>query len=211
MSNPWEKVPLTDYEAHMKMDDVFQMQILCDLTQKQLFKWHVETVALLGIAGGNGLVHLEASGVSKMYGIDINREYLKCCRRRFSHLGKKLELLRLDLSDEKVQLPKTDLIIANLLIEYIGVKCFVRHIEDTNPLYVSCVIQKNSGAPFVSASPYSQVFEDVSVLHQDINSDSLIREMERIGYVMLFCEDNPLPGGKLLIRLDFEYISAGGI
>ena len=40
--------------------------------------------------------------------------------------------------------------MANLLVEYIGYECFQRIVGLVNPLYVSCIIQINTGESFVS-------------------------------------------------------------
>lgn len=56
--------------------------------------------------------------------------------------------------DEADKLPKADMVIANLLIEYIGYECFQNAIRQVNPKYVSCIIQINMEDSWVSDSPY---------------------------------------------------------
>ena len=41
MANPWEEISLSNYENHMKLDSVM----------------------ILGIAGGNGLEHIDSSDI----------------------------------------------------------------------------------------------------------------------------------------------------
>lgn len=72
MSNPWEKVSLKDYENHMKLSTVHKLQELNEIMKSQIYKYKVKTVAILGIAGGNGLEHIDISKIDKVYGIDIN-------------------------------------------------------------------------------------------------------------------------------------------
>ncbi len=45
------------------------------------------------------------------------------------------------------------MVIANLLIEYIGYDCFQKAIVQTSPKYVSCIIQINMEDSWVSDSP----------------------------------------------------------
>ena len=58
MSNPWEEINLSDYENHMKLDSVKQLQSMNETMKQQLSDYDVHTVMILGIAGGNGLEHI---------------------------------------------------------------------------------------------------------------------------------------------------------
>lgn len=55
MKNPWEEIPLADYENHMKLDSVRQLQALNEMMKGQFDIYPVSSVMILGIAGGNGL------------------------------------------------------------------------------------------------------------------------------------------------------------
>lgn len=55
MKNPWEEIPLADYENHMKLDSVRQLQALNEMMKGQFDMYSVSSVMILGIAGGNGL------------------------------------------------------------------------------------------------------------------------------------------------------------
>ena len=54
MTNPWEEISLDDYEKHMSLDTVRQLQAMNSIMQEQFAAYPVETAAVLGIAGGNG-------------------------------------------------------------------------------------------------------------------------------------------------------------
>lgn len=60
MSNPWEKINLSDYENHMKLQSVMQLQALNEMMKEQFSAYQVRTVMVLGAAGGNGLEHIPA-------------------------------------------------------------------------------------------------------------------------------------------------------
>ena len=77
MKNPWEEISLSDYENHMKLDSVQQLQALNTLMKKQLNQYPAKSAMILGIAGGNGLEHVNSEKLEKVYGVDINTEYLK--------------------------------------------------------------------------------------------------------------------------------------
>ena len=57
MRNPWEEIRLEDYEKHMALDSVRQLQALNGIMKAQMEAYPVKTVMILGVAGGNGLEH----------------------------------------------------------------------------------------------------------------------------------------------------------
>ena len=59
MRNPWEEISLDDYENHMRLDSVMQLQAMNALMKQQFEAYPVNTVMILGIAGGNGLEHIQ--------------------------------------------------------------------------------------------------------------------------------------------------------
>lgn len=65
-------------------------------------------------------------------------------RERYPQLSDELQCLHLDLVNDEEQLPQAQLVIANLLIEYIGYPAFQRAVLQIGPEYVSCVIQINT-------------------------------------------------------------------
>lgn len=207
MKNPWESVPLNTYEAHMALSDVHQLQTLNDITKEQLNPYPVKSVAILGVAGGNGLEHINQHQIKKVYGVDINQDYLNACKKRYINLDGCLELIHADLSDCNIELPKADLIIANLLIEYIGVDTFTKHIKKLTPHYVTCVIQKSEAISFVSDSPYTDDLINISKMHTDIDKGLLISNMGGIDAKLLLDKEYLLPNGKKFIRLDFTITS----
>jgi len=97
---------------------------------------------VLGVAGGNGLEHIDKNKYRKVYGIDINAEYLKAVEERHSDI---LECIQVNLIEETNKLPNAELLVANLLIEYIGYDCFQKEVEQVQPKYVSCIIQIKYG------------------------------------------------------------------
>ncbi len=204
IKNPWSTVPLTDYEEHMKLSNVYQLQTLNEIMNKQISAYEINTLAILGIAGGNGLEHIDVANIDKVYGIDINQSYLDVCTERYSYLKEHLELMKLDLLDVSAIIPKVDLIIANLLIEYIDIDVFARKVSQNKPAYVSCVIQINSDSEFISSSPYANSFTELTTIHTDVDKMELIEEMNRIKMNLIYENEVILPNKKKLVRLDFN-------
>ncbi len=204
MKNPWEKVLLSDYEEHMKLPGIHQLQSLHSIMEMQINTYPVQTLSILGVAGGNGLDLINKDNIKKVYGIDINEDYLKICRERYAYLGSCLKLQRIDLTDLKAELPAADMVIANLFIEYIGTEFFAEQLKKNVPEYVSCVIQKNQEEEFVSDSPYTRSFTEIAGLHSDIDKEELTRKLNTIDMVLIREEEILLPNKKVFIRLDYR-------
>ena len=66
MSNPWEEIKLDDYEKHMSLDSVKQLQTMNRMMENQLDAYPVTTAMILGIAGGNGLEHVSKDKYQKI-------------------------------------------------------------------------------------------------------------------------------------------------
>lgn len=204
MGNPWEEIDLEDYESHMSLNSVYQLQVLSDMMKEQFYSYDVSTVMILGIAGGNGLEHINKDSFEKVYGVDINQKYLDKCGKRFALLKGIFETLCVDLLCDNLKLPCSELLIADLLIEYIGYECFKKVVKLVNPQYISCVIQINTDETFVSDSPYLHAFDRLDEVHHSIKADELIDSMQDIGYTNGYVAERALPNEKKLVRLDFE-------
>lgn len=204
MKNPWEEISLTDYENHMKLDSVIQLQGLNQMMKGQFEAYPVSDVMILGIAGGNGLEHIRKDKFKKVYGVDINSSYLQSSAQRFPDLEGILECICINLIDEADKLPKADMVIANLLVEYIGYSCFQKAIVQVKPKYVSCIIQINTEDNWVSDSPYLHVFDGLESVHHQIEKQMLENTMHEIDYRTVKTLEHMLPNGKKLVQIDFE-------
>ena len=147
---------------------------------------------------------IKPDSFEKIYGVDINKEYLKECTARYKSINNILECLCIDLTNNASQLPYADIVVADLLVEYIGYECFRKIIGKVNPKYVSCVIQINTDVDFVSDSPYLHVFDGLNSIHYQMNEDELSASMLSISYRLTDKSENILPNGKKLVRLDFQ-------
>lgn len=205
MNNPWEKISLSDYENHMSLASVKQLQSMNQTMKNQLEEYDVNTVMILGIAGGNGLEHVDLKKYTSVYGVDINEDYLQAVLERYKNLKNILKCLKVDLIHETSKLPQTELLIANLLIEYIGYEAFSKVILQTKPMFVSCVIQINeTEKEWVSSSPYIHSFDDLDSIHCQMEESKLSETMKKLGYKPIKKSIDSLPNGKSLVRLDYQ-------
>jgi hypothetical protein len=207
MSNPWQFIDLAAYENHMSSDELYQLQTLNEITKEQLQDNKSTYVGVLGVAGGNGLDNIDISTTQKIYAVDINRNYLDICKQRYHYLGSSLEVLCIDLTDDAVILPYTNLLICNLIIEYIGEKEFISIIGKNiiNIDIVSCVIQKNNNNSFISNSELNSHFESILFIHHDIDENKLKYLFSTIKFTCIKYKKYILPNGKEFIRMDFGH------
>lgn len=203
--NPWEEISLETYEKHMSLDSVKQLQLMNQIMKSQFEDYPVDTVMILGIAGGNGLEHIDIKKYKNVYGVDINELYLQETQKRYSNLADILQCLHLDIVCETEKLPQSQLLVANLLIEYIGYDAFVRAVNIINPEYISCVIQINTDEEmWVSDSPYIHAFDGLDEIHHQMESDVLNEKLNSIGFKLILQDMTELPNSKALVRLDYK-------
>jgi hypothetical protein len=120
MSNPWLRIPLADYEGHMKSEEVQQLDPLAELFAEALRCCHPASIAVLGIAGGNGLDRIDTSMTKRIVGLDINPLYLEETRQRYVD-RLPLELHCMDLCKQIEGFEPVQLVHAALVFEHAGV------------------------------------------------------------------------------------------
>lgn len=214
--NPWNYIKPQDYNAHMSCPNVAQSQMLNKITKEQFELLPEKTrqsssVAVLGIAAGNGLEHVDSCGIASVIGIDISYAFLDECHARFSDLesNAKLKLFHLDLKEETDKsveiLSNCDLIIANLIIEHIHLSNFIKIVAGLpkNNQIVSCTIQVNSDGTQVSKSGYEKAFDNILCQHEEVNEDSILSAMTDNGFALFGRDMYDLPNGKQFVRMDF--------
>jgi hypothetical protein len=197
MSNPWLEIPLGDYEGHMASPEVGQLEALADLFGEVLRICRPASVAVLGVAGGNGLEHCDGVHVSRVVGVDVNPRYLEDVRQR--HGGRlNLELLCHDLAEEKIDSQTVDLVHAALVFEHAGVG---RCLENAIALVsaggaISVVLQLPAeGGRNVGASPFAslQRLKDHFTL---IDPEWMQETLEERGFQQVHEDTRVLPAGK---------------
>jgi len=120
MPSAWLEVPLEDYEGHMRAPQVAQMEALAEMFGEALGARRPETLAIVGIAGGNGLDRVDRTRTRRIVGLDICSSYLDAVRARFEDLPG-LELHCVDLAEADVELEPVDMVHAALVFEHAGV------------------------------------------------------------------------------------------
>lgn len=106
-----------------------QLQTWSQGMKHQLTKYPAQTMMILGIAGGNGLEHIAPQDFQTVYGVDVNGAYLQVYAARYRHLQGILPCLQVNLQAPDNKLSQADLVIANLLMKYIGCQRFAAILQ----------------------------------------------------------------------------------
>lgn len=202
--NVWTKIPLSDYEEHMSHPEVGQLQLIDSVFREKLKQYYPESVTIWGIAGGNGLQHIDTNLVSEVVGLDINPDYLDSCKKRYADKIKNLKLINLDLNAKDKPVIATDFIWAALVFEYLDVPKALAYaskcLQERGLL--SILIQKDNGKDSVSTS----IVESVKLLEPFINclnEEELTAMGENHDLHLIDSMEYQLPDGKYFVVLDF--------
>lgn len=205
--NVWNVIPLSDYELHMSNESVGQLKLLDDLTKNCLNKLQPKTALFLGVAGGNGLDHIDNTITTKVMGIDINETYLEATKKRYSAKISDLQLYNIDITKNKEELIKADFVWAALIMEYTGIeKCFEfieNNINVGGRLIVS--IQSNNGIQSVSSTGVESI-KIAGKLFNLVEYSELLEKAKHFGYELETFEENFLPNGKSIKTYNFKKV-----
>ncbi|MBL8179219.1 MAG: class I SAM-dependent methyltransferase [Bryobacterales bacterium] len=196
MANPWLDVPLSDYEGHMSAPAVGQLDALADLFAQALAYCRPRSLAILGIAGGNGLDRIDPAVTARILGIDIHPHYLDAVRARYPALP--LTLLCADLQAESLDIAPVGMVHAALIFEHAGAgRCLTNALSLVAPAgSLSVVLQLPSTTePGVSPTP----FASIQTLRQHfslIDPTEFTHRLLTSGFQLTHHRDHQLPGGK---------------
>lgn len=196
--SPWTAIPLEDYEAHMASPSVGQLALLSDLFAEALTFATPESVAILGVAGGNGLERIDGSHTTRIYGIDLNPAYLKAARRRFASLSG-LELVQEDLAATAVSHEPFDLVHAALIFEHAGLELCLENATRMTRVGGSLSIVLQLAAAQTESEISPSLVASIQLLKSSfrlIEPDRLRERLSQVQFKELRQWRRPLPGGK---------------
>ncbi|HWB05336.1 MAG TPA: class I SAM-dependent methyltransferase [Verrucomicrobiales bacterium] len=186
MRHPWLEIPIDDYEAHMALPSVGQAQLLGTALHRTVSQFQPRSLAVLGVAGGNGLEFVERDIVHRVVALDFNPEYLALCSQRYAASFSEFEPVLHDLSQGPPVMAPVECIFAGLVLEYLCVESFCRYLPSllTPGGHFAVLLQLPSPAlPEVSASPFASLtrletafsFVDPAVLHDRLSAHGFSR------------------------------------
>ena len=172
MPNPWLNIPASDYESHMGLPEVRQLEFLSEVFKNSIEIYDSSEIAYLGAATGNGLEFISNEVTKRVTAIDINSEYLDILAKRYQDKINGLKVIEADLIDYESQNEAYTLIFAGLLFEYLspndllhkirfwlkksGVLVVVLQLDDKNH-------NKISVTPYTSLNQLSSIMNLVSI------------------------------------------------
>jgi SAM-dependent methyltransferase len=168
--NPWLEIPAADYEGHMGSPEVGQLQMLNLRMREVLAETRPRSVAVLGCTTGNGFEHFDLAITQSILGVDINPDYLRQARERYSGLGSALELVCTDLNRWNCGKRRFDLVHAALIFEYVHAERLLGQIYAALKPggILSVVLQLPvEGLPAVSQARFSSLEKLSPLFHHD--------------------------------------------
>ncbi len=183
----------------MNADEVRQLSALSDMFRDVLRTARPASVVVMGVAGGNGLEHIDSSVTGRVCGVDINPDYLDAVRERFETLPG-LELRCVDLSAEIIQMPPAELVHAALFFEHAGCGLALENslaLLEANGL-MSVVLQLPSERQQGVAPTQFASMQSLSGSFRFVNPEEFVRTMEAAGFRLTANMARPLPSGKAL-------------
>ncbi len=128
MTNPWLKIPASDYEEHMRSPSVSQLAFIGEQFGKALEQFDSSSIALLGCATGNGLENIENEKSDRLTVVDINPDYLNILRERYEAKISGLEVVEADLENYSLENDAYSLVFAALIFEYVDARNLLKNI-----------------------------------------------------------------------------------
>lgn len=197
--NPWQEIPLADYEAHMRADAVGQAVALSEMFGEVLELRKPASVAVLGVAGGNGLERINQRQTNRVVGVDLNPEYLATVRERFAHMAG-LELYAADLSEEMLALAPVELVHVALVFEHAGLGLCLENalglVAHSGAL--SVVLQLPSTESQVVGSSGVASIGKLSSHFKLVDTATLMRTLAERGLRLIHEDTRSVPAGKQL-------------
>jgi SAM-dependent methyltransferase len=188
MTNPWLRIPATDYEGHMRSPNVAQQSFLAQTFKASLEKYNCSTIALLGCATGNGLEYVKKDATRRVTAIDINPEYLKVLRERYQGCVPGLEVVEADLEVCTLKNHAYALIYAGLVFEYLQPRILLPKIAawlSVDGIMISVLQLSSKQLTQVSETPYTSLKTLESIMKlvspkqfKSIAKDAGLQEME---------------------------------
>lgn len=196
--NPWLKIPLNDYEAHMSEPKVGQLQLLNNFFKNVINKYKQNSLCVLGCTNGNGFEHLINDDNRKIFGFDINYNYLNECSAKYKNVLSSLNLVCADIDNLEIKENSFDLIHAALIFEYVNVEKTINNIskwlKGNGILSVVLQIPSDKSSP-VSDTGYESLKSLNSIL-QLVNLSEFNIYIDRNKLIMIESYFNEMPNGK---------------
>ena len=205
-SNPWKRVSLADYEAHMAMPAVGQAAMLTQELRRAVERTRPDSLALVGCAGGNGLAELAEYALKRVVCVDVNPAYLQTLEARYGTKLRNLECHCCELEHFRSQEP-VDLVFAGLIFDYTqldqALDSVSRLLHHGGSLH-ALVQMPADGMATVTPSPYADALEVVVEAFRYIPPRTLIEMAAQHGLTLVEQKIITLSSGKSFTLIQFQ-------
>ena len=207
MVNPWQEIPLEDYEGHMALPSIGQARMLATQLERLIEQHQPTSIAILGSAGGNGLERIQSTCVERVVAVDINPKYIAATGDRHANRFANLDLRCADVQSEQLQFEPVQLIYAALIFEYVDIAAtfatIKRNLQRGGTLATLLQLPHSDQHP-VSPSPYKSLEKLASELRL-VEPGELRVHATDAGFGFRGSETIELPSGKLFLSQIFDY------
>jgi hypothetical protein len=210
MRHPWLEIPIGDYEAHMALPSVGQAQLLGTALQRTVTQFQPRSLAVFGVAGGNGLELIERAMVRRVVALDFNPDYLALCTRRHATDFDQFEPVLHDLSQAPPTIAPVECIFAGLVLEYLCVELFCGYLASlltTGGSFAALLQLPSATVPEISASPFSSLTR-LEPAFSFVHPTSLDDALSARGFSRITSQRYDLDSGKSFYYASYQITNA---
>ena len=195
----------------MALPSVGQAALLGTALQRTVDRFLPASLAVLGVAGGNGLAGLDRGRLCRVVGVDFHPDYLALCSRRFAASFTEFEAVLHDLSQGPPGIAPVECVFAGLVLEYLCVETVCGYLASllTPGGHVAFLLQLPSPTiPEVSPSPFASLacLESAFRFVDPAELDDLLKAQ---GFTLLAHDRYDLESGKSFYYAAYEAMNGG--
>ena len=182
----------------MALPEIAQNTYLADTLQYFVNGKAINSVAVIGCAGGNGFDRLAAVNIRRVVGVDVSPDYLAAAKHRYLGRFTCLELICADLSSEECCYDPTDLAFAALIFEYVDVAASLaslRRLVHPGGRVLTVLQLPHPGLAAVTPSPFASLSRLAPLLRL-VEPAQFQEEAARVGFDVVSSLRRVLPSGK---------------
>jgi predicted TPR repeat methyltransferase len=126
--DPWSLVAAAEFEAHLGAAGEDLLAPLAAIFGKVYAARRPRRLAILGVATGGGLEHVDPARTARVLGVDANLSHLGVARQRFMRLGPALELVCAEPGAARLAAGAFDLVYAALALEHLDLQALLPRV-----------------------------------------------------------------------------------
>ncbi len=194
----------------MALPSVGQAQLLGTALQRTVTQFQPHSLAVLGVAGGNGLEFVERAGVCRVVALDFNPDYLALCSRRYAASFAEFEPVLHDLSQGPPRITPVECIFAGLVLEYLCVESFCGYLASLLTIggdFAALLQLPSPTLPEVSPSPFASLIRLESAF-SFVHPASLHDSLSAHGFSRIAADRYDLNSGKSFYYASYQVTNA---